>query len=90
MPETTDYRLKVLEAESHDRKKDHDLLIQMGVDLKTIIREIKEIKDTIRHQDKRIDELERKDGQVAIKYWQVVMTSLLTGAAGYFLATLLR
>lgn len=90
MVETHPFRIKLIEKEISEIKKDRELIIEMRSDIKRILEKLADMEESGKDRDCRIEKLEKEKGLNAIKYWQIVITSLLTGAVGYFIAQILN
>ncbi len=76
----------------HDRLDSMSGQTEIIIKISTVVDHIGKQLDSalfkMEEYDKKIEELEKQPGQVALKYWHLIASSLVGGAVGFFLRVL--
>lgn len=97
--DTVSLRERLTVAEQSTKSAHHRLdsmqdqtkaIIKMSANIEHILDVIKDMQGILKEHDARIDKLERLPGDTILKYWQLVVGALLTGAVGVVIGVMLK
>lgn len=71
-------------------EKYNELIMSLSFEMKNLVEKIEQLVNIINKQEERIDNVESKPGNSALKYWGIVASAVVTAVTGLVLGIVLK